>query len=248
MKKYISIFELFTRSTIYKILLVFAAMGAAQIFMFHRAMLEWFPADAYHLDFQAIEYYTLEYMVDRSKSAIFLGIAFIVITAVLCWNGCDIGSKSSYTIQRLQVTEKKIFMMQSIYNSLCYLLLLGMQIGVFYIQSSLYAARAGHLTNQTIFLAYYRNDFMHSILPLEGTVRWGINILIVLGCGISAAMFTYLQRRGKKMGALLLIIAWVLLWFVQELGEILGFLIVVFIWGIVIFQVYWHLIRKKEGE
>ena len=248
MRKYISIFELFARSTIYKILSVLVAMGAIQVVMFCKAMLEWFPADSYHLDFQAIEYYTLEYMMDRSKSAIFLGIAFVVITLILCWNGCNIGSKSSYTIQRLQVTEKKIFMMQSIYNSLCYLLLLGTQIGVFFIQSSLYAARAGHLTNQTIFLAYYRNDFMHSVLPLEGTVRWGINILIVLGCGILAAMFTYLQRRGKTAGVLLVVVACVLFGFVQELGEVLGFMIVVIIWLIVGFQVYWNLIQKKEGE
>ena len=52
MRKYISIFELFTRSTIYKILPVLVAMGATQIFMFRKAMLEWFPADSYHLDFQ----------------------------------------------------------------------------------------------------------------------------------------------------------------------------------------------------
>lgn len=248
MRKYISIFELFARSTVYKILAVFVAMGATQIFMFRKAMLEWFPADSYHLDFQAIEYYTLEYMMDRSKSEIFLGIAFVAITAILCWNGCNIGSKSSYTIQRLQVTEKKIFVMQSIYNSLCYVLLLGTQIGVFFIQSSMYAARAGHLTNQTIFLAYYRNDFMHSVLPLEGTIRWLVNILIILGCGTSAALFTYLQRRGKTAGVLLVVIACVLFGFVQKLGEVLGFMIVVIIWGIVAFPVYRHLIQKKEGE
>ena len=248
MRKYISIFELFTRSTIYKILPVLVAMGTTQIFMFHKAMLEWFPADSYHLDFQAIEYYTLEYMMDRSKSEIFLGIAFVAITAILCWNGFDIGSKSSYTIQRLQVTEKKIFVMQSIYNSLCYLLLLGAQIGVFFIQGRLYAARAGHLTNQSLFLAYYRNDFMHSVLPLEGTARWWINILIVLGCGIMTAMFTYLQRRGKTAGALLVVVACVLFSFVQKLGEVLGFMIVVIIWLIVSFQVYWNMIQKKEGK
>lgn len=248
MKKYISIFELFTRSTIYKILPVFVAMGAAQIFMFHKAMLEWFPADSYHLDFQAIEYYTLEYMMDRSKSEIFLGIAFVAITAILCWNGCNIGSKSSYTIQRLQVTEKKIFIMQSIYNTLCYVLLWGTQIGVFFIQSSLYEARAGHLTNQTIFLAYYRNDFMHSVLPLEATVRWMVNILIIVGCGISAAMFTYLQRRGKRTLSFLIIIAFVFIGYVQELGEVLGFVIVIFIWVPVAFWFYRHLIQKKEGE
>lgn len=248
MRKYISIFELFARNTIYKILLVLVAMGAVQIFMFHKVMLEWFPTDAYQLDFTVIGNYTLEYMMDRSKSAVFLGIAFVVLTAILCWNGCNIGSKSSYTMQRLRVTEKKIFMMQSIYNSLCYVLLLGTQIGVFFIQCTIYAAKSGDLTNQTVFLAYYRNDFMHSVLPLEGTIHWMINILLVLGCGMLVAMFTYLQRRGKIAGILLVVVACVLVGFVQELGEVLGFMIVVLIWGIVAFQVYRHLIQKKEGE
>jgi len=248
MKKYISIFELFARSTIYKILPVFVTMGAAQVFMFQKAMSEWFPMDAYHLEFQAIEYYTLEYMMSRSKNEIFLGIAFVLITAILCWCGCNIGSKSSYTIQRLQVTEKRIFVMQSIYNSLCYVLLLGAQIGVLLIQSSLYAVRAGHLTNQTVFLAYYRSDFMHSVLPLEGTMRWTENILIVLGCGVSAALFTYLQRRGKVAVSMLVVTACVLLGFVQELGEQFGMVTATIVWGIAALTVYWHLIYKKEDE
>ena len=107
MKKYIAIFELFARSTIYKILPVFALMGAAQVFMFQKAMSEWFPMDAYHLEFQAIEYYTLEYMMSRSKNEIFLGIAFVLITAILCWNGCNIGSKAviPYSVCRLRKRE-----------------------------------------------------------------------------------------------------------------------------------------------
>lgn len=248
MKKYISIFELFARSTIYKIIPVLAFMGTAQIAMFRKAMLEWFPMDTYHLDFQAIEHYTLEYMVSRSKNELFLGIAFVLITAILSWNGCNIGSKSSYTMQRLQVTEKKIFIIQSIYNSLCYVLLLGAQIGVLFIQSSMYSARAGHITNQTVFLAYYRSDFMHSVLPLEGTMRWTVNILIILGCGVATALFTYLQRRGKVAWSLLVVTACVLIGFIQELGEQFELVTATIVWGIVALTVYWHLIYKKEDE
>lgn len=246
MKKYISIFELFARNTIYKIVLVLVAMGIAQIAMFHKEMLEWSPTAYYDSDLLIIEHYTLEYMVDRSNSIIFMGIAFVLITVILCWNGCNIGSKSSYTLQRLQVTEKKIFIMQSIYNSLCYVLLLGAQIGIFFIQSSLYVAQAGHVTNQTVFLAFYRNDFMHSVLPLEGTMRWVVSVLMVLGCGMSAAVFTYLQRRGKVAWSLFMVVACALVGFEQGLGDQEAVLMASIICGIVFISAYVRKIQQEE--
>lgn len=248
MKKYISIFELFARNTIYKLLLVLLAMGTAQITMFRKAMSEWIPVEYYDLDFQAIEHYSLEYMVDRSNSPIFLGIAFVLITAILCWNSCNIGSKSSYTLQRLQVKEKTIFIMQSIYNSFCYVLLLGAQIVVFLLQAGLYVAQSEHVTNQTVFLAFYRNDFMHSILPMEGTMRWIANIFILLGCGTSAAVFTYLQRRGKVAWSLFVIVACVLVGFIQELGEQLELVTAFIVVAIVVLTAYCHVLQKKEDE
>jgi len=246
MKKYISIFELFARNTIYKIVLILVAMGTVQIAMFKKVMQEWIPLDYYDLDFQAIEHYTLEYMVDRSNSVIFMGIAFVLITVILCWNGCNIGSKSSYTLQRLQVRENKIFIMQSIYNSLCYVLLLGAQIGIFFIQSSLYVAQAGHVTNQTIFLAFYRNDFMHSVLPLEGMMRWISSVMMVLGCGVTTAVFTYLQRRGKVAWSLFMVAACALVGFVQELGDQEALLMSSIIWGIIAISAYVRITQKEE--
>ena len=248
MKKYISIFELFTRNTIYKVLLVLLAMGATQIAMFRKAMLEWIPMDYYDLDFQAIEHYSLEYMVDRSNSHIFIGIAFVLITAILCWNGCNMGSKSSYTLQRLQVKEKTIFIMQSIYNSFCYVLLLGAQIVVFLLQTGLYVTQSEYVTNQTVFLAFYRNDFMHSILPLEGMMRWIANILILLGCGTTAAVFTYIQRRGKVAWSLFVVVACVLVGFIQELGELLALVMAFVVVAIVALSAYCHVFQKKEDD
>ncbi len=246
MKKYISIFELLVRNTIYKILLVLIAMGVAQITMFQRTMQEWIPMDYYDLDFQAMEHYTLEYMVDKSNSVVFMGIAFVLVTVVLCRSGCNIGSKSSYTLQRLQVTEKGIFIMQSIYNSLCYVLLLCTQVGVFFAQSSLYAAQAGHVTNQTIFLAYYRNAFMHSILPLEGMMRWGVSVLMILGCGMSTAVFTHLQRRGKVAWSSFMVVACTLVGYKQELGNQIGFVMATIMWGIIIIASYFRGSQKEE--
>ena len=248
MKKYISIFELFARNTIYKILLVLVAMGAAQIAMFRKVMQEWIPQDYYEMNIQTVEHYMLEYMVDQSHSVIFMGIAFVLITAILCWNGCNLGSKSSYTLQRLQVKEKTIFMMQGIYNSLCYILLLAVQTGIFFIQSNLYTAQAGHVTNQTVFLAFYRNGFMHSILPLEGMARWICNILIIVGCGLVTAVFSYLQRRGKVAWSVFAVVICVILGYVQELGEQLELVTAFIIWAVVGFVVYYHVFQRKEEE
>ena len=248
MRKYLSIFELFARNTIYKILLVLLAMGTAQIALFRRAMSEWISMDYYDLDFQAIEHYSLEYVVDQSKSEVVMGIAFVLMTAILCWSGCNIGSKSSYTVQRLQVTEKGIFLLQSIYNSFCYVMLFAAQIMVFIIQSALYVRQSENVTNQTVLLAFYRCEFMHSILPLEGTMRWTINVLILLGCGVLAAVFTYLQRRGKLAWSLLVLVAGVLLGFIQELGNQLTIVMALLVWVIVGFSTYYHVFRKKEDE
>ena len=248
MKKYISIFELFARNTVYKILFVLLAMGAAQITMFQKAMSEWIPVDYYDLDFQAIEHYSLEYMVDKSNSPVFMGIAFVLITAILCWSACNLGSKSSYTLQRLQVKEKTIFIMQCIYNSLCYVLLLGVQVAVLLVLCGMYVEQSDNVTNQTVFLAFYRNEFMHSVLPMEGMMRWIVNILILLGCGTSAAVFTYLQRRGKVAWSLFVVVACVLVGFIQELGGQLelgtAFSAVI----IVALTVYYHVFQKKEDE
>lgn len=218
-KKYVSVLELFARNTIYKIAILLAAMGGVQIFLFQQAMTAYVPMDTYDLDFTAIEHYSLEYMADESRSAVVLAIVFVLLTVVLCWNGCNIGSKSSYTWKRLQVTEKMIFLMQCIYNSLCYVLLLGVQVAVLLIQSGMYTAHAKHVTNQTVFLAFYRNDFMHSVLPLDGGMRWLVNLLFIIGCGMAAAVFTYRQRHGKVEWVLWIVPAEILISFVRGMED-----------------------------
>ncbi len=248
MKKYLSIFELFARNTIYKILFVLVLMAAVQTGLFYKSMHAWIPVDLYDVDFQAIEHYSLEWMVDESKLLWFTGVAFVCITAILCRNCCNVGSKSSYTIRRLQVTEKCIFVMQSLYNIACYLLLSGVQTVVLFGLGNYYVQTAGSVTNQTLFLAFYRNEFMHSMLPLEGTAHWIMNMLIIVSCGISAAVFTYLTRRGKVAWSLLVVVACVVLGYVQELGSQMNMVTAILTVSIAGFSAYYHVFKKKEDD
>lgn len=68
MKKYASIFELFTRNTFYKIMLIITAMAGAQLFWFCQKLMEWVPGEVLELEMMPVEDYSLEWVVDRSNS------------------------------------------------------------------------------------------------------------------------------------------------------------------------------------
>ena len=49
--------------------------------------------------------------------------------------------------------------------------------------------------SQTIFLAFYRSELLHSLIPLEEISRWVRNGVMALGLGACAALEPFLQRR-----------------------------------------------------
>lgn len=236
MKKYLSIFELFVRSSIYKIIFVLLVMGIAEMAMFYEEVSQ----------VTEYEYYSLESVVDGSNLIGCFGLAFLAITLILSSYGCNVGSRQDYTLQRLQVREKTVFWIQGIYNSLCYLLFLGTQVILLFLMGSFYLQTASDVTNQTLFLAFYRNKFMHSILPMEAVFRWFMNGILVIGCGITTAGFPYLQRRGKIGLTVIVTAGWLMAGFVYRIGD-LNLLITVF-WilaaaGMTLYRIY----QKEEA-
>ena len=85
------------------------------------------------------------------------------------------------------------------------------------------------ITNQTMFLAFYRSTFMHSILPLEDAPGWIILTLIAVTGAVATAEFTRLQRGGKFGFELLVLVAAVLVYMPRELGYDISFILVVIV-------------------
>ena len=85
------------------------------------------------------------------------------------------------------------------------------------------------MSNQTLFLAFYRNDFMHTILPLEDGPGWWMLALAGVTTAIAAATFTKLQRSGKFGFELLLLVAAVLIYFPRSMGYDLAFILVTYV-------------------
>ena len=75
------------------------------------------------------------------------------------------------------------------------------------------------LTNQTVFLAFYRSQFMHDVLPMEDTVGRFILGFYIVGTGILAAYFAKNQRKGKITWALIVFVVLAVFVFQRNLGD-----------------------------
>lgn len=126
-------------------------------------------------------------------------LAFAAVTMILCRMGCDWGSKPGYTLRRLSISEKTVFAWQSTCNALCYFLLWAAELLTVLAMCAVYMHNApeGATSNQTVFLAFYRSPFLHSLMPLEEVSRWVRNVFFAAGLGMASAHFPFKQRRGK---------------------------------------------------
>lgn len=277
MKKYTSVFNVITRSSIYKILGVLLVMSALEVgFYMHQMneMLENYEvvreqvAEAEEVEVEELvfsawgEYYissestvveenpiiTIEDMFLLSHTTKIFTIAFIVISILLCLTGCNFGSRQDYTWKRLQVSEKSVFFVQTIYNAMTMLLFLAVQVIVAYGLCRYYVSVVPEgVTNQSVFLAFYRSTFLHSILPLEATLKWIVNILLMVAMGFATAIFPYRQRRGKISFQIILMIGIALIFFPCELGKFENSWMLLF-WDVYTISIcLWDVLRKK-GE
>lgn len=238
MKKYISVFEMITRSTLYKVLAVLVVMTGLQLVLFWGEMQP-------HIDDKMSG---LESIVDGSHMIWALAAGFLLITVILCWSGCNIGSNQGYTLRRLQISETEVCVLQAIYNGLCYFLLWASQVAVLILVSNWYMQTALEKTNQTVMLAFYRSGYMHSMLPLADGLGWFLLVLTLVGCAITTALFPYQQRRGKVSFAVIAVVATIVILFPRGLGDDLSFLVYYPLAILVGYGVYSLIMTSVKGE
>ncbi|MEA4921125.1 MAG: hypothetical protein VB078_09415 [Clostridiaceae bacterium] len=218
MKQYLSALSLAVRATIYKVSGVIFLMGACQYLLFSRSLAS---AEATWSQYSQ-QFASLEELISNSRAPLLFYIGFLAVCAILCLNGTEFwGSRSGYTIQRLSISEKKLHIAWAIYYSLCFFLFLCLQLAVTYGLGMIYmASPLGKMSgNQTLFLAFYRSPFLHSLLPLAETSRAIRNVILCIALGISASSFSYLQRRDRKYGTMIAFSVIAAVSFQQEMGH-----------------------------
>ena len=262
MRQHASIWFLLIRGTFRRVLVIVLALALVQGGLFWwtmekawadaREAKDWYenesgndrPADPE--DF----IWGVETVWQKSYGAVAFGVATVLTAVALVTFGTERNVKVSYTYRRLRVSERSIFAWQAVYNTLCFLLLWALEILIALALCKWYTVQVGpeHATHQAIFLAFYRNQFLHDLMPLENVMCWVRNGLLCLMLGTVAAWDTYAQRRsGKAHPAILAPLGIVMLSFLE--GErtygmyslsIAASLFVIFI---AVFRVL-----QKEGE
>ncbi|MEA4891404.1 MAG: hypothetical protein VB085_02415 [Peptococcaceae bacterium] len=212
MKRYFSVLMIAARSTIYKITGLLLLMGAAEAALFYR-LLQKSAAEGPA---------PLESLITRSRLSLICGLAFFLLCVILSLVGYEFsGSKTRYTIQRLSLPEEAAVLLWAFYNMLCFLIFWAAQLLVVLLLCRLYISvmEPTYWNRQTIFLAFYRSGFLHSLLPLEETSRWLRNGALILGLGLAGACFPLKQRRGQKGLAMAVLAALTFITFPQEMGS-----------------------------
>ncbi len=240
MKKYLSVFGLFAQSSIYKILGIILLMILAETGLFAYAYI---PA----MSSEGIGRF--EHYIDRSHIELCLAAAFIVITIVLCLQGTEFSSKVGYTLRRLSVSEKAVFFCQAIFNTISYLILWAVQVGILYAFSLWYTTKTPteFVNNQSIFLSSYRSEFFHTILPLSEVMLWIRNILLFISLGFASAEFPYIQRRRKHSLFIVPLSIFMLLFFITGIGAVENIMASIFIFVIVVCKSLYDIYHKEES-
>jgi hypothetical protein len=245
MKKHLSVLMLVARSTIYKLLAVIFVMAAAEGALFYFVLNKALVAQSAGLTPAG-----LEQLFVQSRAAWVYAVSFLLVVALLCMTGCEYGSKQGYTLRRLSVSERSIFLWQAAYNTFCFIFLWAAQIVIVFALCTLYLAKAdpSAVSGQTVFLAFYRSSFLHSLLPLEETSRYIRNGILALGLGVSSACFSFRQRRSEVGAEIIALTSLSLVFFARGVGSLGNDVLVLLLSAAVTAEAIARVYRKEADD
>lgn len=217
MKQHGSVFMLFVRSSLYKILLLLLAMIVAEGVWFYGTIQGLFEK----METGEITTMTPEVVFEEAHLMVFFAVAVVVLTMILSCVGRSSTGHQEYTWNRLSIMPKSIFLWQTVYNCCCFLLLwfvqaaLAFGLCLYYVKT----ADAGAVTHQSIFLAFYREPFLHGLIPLQNIWYWIRNVFLFCSLGFAVAYDVHRARQRKYGGWIrMIILVFGLSWFRIDLN------------------------------
>jgi len=235
-KKHISVFYLMARNTFFKFLLLLLVMAAVE------GVLLWNQLKVTQ------DYESLMWQLNKSNIVWVFTAATALTAVLLSRTGCEYGSRTGYTIRRLAVSEKTVFFWQSVYNTLVMVILWAVQLGIVFLFCNLHLrwANPANVSNQTVFLAFWQVDFLHTLMPLQDTLRTLAVALFIPAFGFSTASFSYLQRRGKFAGWVPVVVMFGALLYQIDLDNVGYDMMFAFIFLLALTTTVYMVLKKEE--
>lgn len=216
MHKHLSTAMLLCRFVIYKLFLILLAAVVIECALFCLTLRDLLPGAA---DGSAV--ILLENVIDQSHIAWVSGGGFLLLCLALALSGRASGSRVDYTVQRLCISEKHFFFWHSLTCAGAFLIYWAVQAGVSLVCSAIFCAYMPpeQLTVQAVYLAFWRSDYLHALIPLSDVQLWIRNAVMLLALSCSAAVFSYKQRRFRFGGEIWALASATIAWFSHELGN-----------------------------
>ncbi|MFQ7454743.1 MAG: hypothetical protein ACLRNQ_29320 [Flavonifractor plautii] len=148
-------------------------------------------------------------------------IGLVLVCAVLAFLGWEGSSRVSYTLRRLSVGHRALTLLWASYGFFCLLFFWAAHLGTLL---ALCAAALPRLAPefsgpQALFLACYRDPYLHSLLTLDDWPLWARNLSMCAALGTSAACFSFQRRMGRRAFAVLPLAALSALCFPLPMGS-----------------------------
>ena len=235
MKSSFSVFLLFLRHSVWKVLLLLAAMAGVELGLFTALM----PDPATH----SLE--TCLAACGRPLGIVLL-MGFASLGCLLLADGAGGKHRLSYTLDRLAVSPRAVLACQAVYNLLVWLLFGAVQaaalLGCFW----LYQRQGGYVGPQTLFLTCWQNELVHSFLPMEDVLRWLRNLILALGLAVTVACASAQLRQKNKPIAFCVLVGGTMATFVQPMGQPIDVLIILLVLVITGVALYYALSLGEE--
>lgn len=227
MRKQLAVLFLFVRSSILWMLLLFLLLAAAEIGWFS-VLLRGLPDFSGAVDeTQAYELFQNAGLEQLLASGV-MKYPMLAALALACVQLMRVGSEKDarvgYTLRRLLVSEQTVFVWQWVCNAAFFFLLWVVQLALAFGLCTWYTRAADPLlvSEQTVFLAFVRDDLLHSLLPLGDVLLWVRNALFFLVLSGACALCPYRRRRGLYAWATYACVAYFLFRFPTGLSALEG--------------------------
>ena len=180
---------LMARSSIYRVffsILAVSALQAGGCYLFCRRM------DQHRM-------VLVENAFGAAYYVILFAVGLFAVTFFLCRTGWETSSKTGYTLRRLSISERQVFLWQAVYNALVYVIFWTSQVVLIFILARWHIAlyNGGDFSE---FMLFFRSAFVRGFWSMEDSFGFVRNGLLCLMLGFTSARYPLAQRQGKRFG------------------------------------------------
>ena len=186
MKKQLSVFGLHTRAALNRLLLAALGLLAVELILAGICMIRGAASKLPNSDLETVLQYSFR-----------AGILVLQVLLASCFGA---NSRYSYTLQRLRISERCVFLWSCVCNALCYVVLWCVQI-MAAVGAAFWNANSARYSAgpQGVFVDFYRSGFLHGLLPLADGYVWTRNLIFVLALGcVTACMQLGMRKKGRR--------------------------------------------------